>query len=236
MANDKALMSYISSANIACGYHAGDESTIQRTIEYCLEHQVAIGAHPGYQDKENFGRTEMKLSDQALYDLIATQVSLLQKHCKTFQAELHHVKLHGALYNMTAKSEAMSKVFIKVVQDLDSDLVVYGLSGSRTTDLAKHSGLQVASEVFADRAYQDDGSLTPRSEKHALITDQRESLQQVMNMVQHKKVLSYSGKSIALDVDTICLHGDGAHALPFAQTIHEFLTSHSIQIKAPYID
>lgn len=236
MPNDKALMNYISSANIACGYHAGDESTIQRTIEYCLQHKVAIGAHPGFRDRENFGRTEMNLADDELYDLIADQLVLIQKYCKTNEASLHHVKLHGALYNMSAKSERMSEVLVRVIKDLNPNVIVYGLSGSTTIAQSKLAGLQVANEVFADRTYQDNGTLTSRTEKYALITDQEASLKQVMDMVKDKKVLSYSGKVIPLQVETICLHGDGAHALPFAKAIHEFLLSNQIHIHAPQLD
>lgn len=236
MPNDKALMAYISSANIACGYHAGDEDTMQRAIEYCLQHKVAIGAHPGFRDKENFGRTEIQLSNEQLSDLIAEQIVLMQKYCKTMQADLHHIKLHGALYNMTAKSERMSEVVVQVIKDLNPNLIVYGLSGSTTIKQSKMAGLKVANEVFADRTYQDNGTLTPRTEKHALITDQKESLRQVMQMVKEKSVLSYSGKVIPLQVETICLHGDGTHALTFAKVIHEFLLSNHIYIQAPQID
>jgi 5-oxoprolinase (ATP-hydrolysing) subunit A len=236
MPNDKALMTYISSANIACGYHAGDESTIQRTIEYCLQHKVAIGAHPGFRDRENFGRTEMHLADDELYDLIADQLVLVQKYCDAIQAKLHHIKLHGALYNMSAKSERMSEVLLRVIKDLNPNLILYALSGSTTITQAKLAGIKVANEVFADRTYQDDGALTPRTEKHALITDRETSLQQVMKMVKHKQVISYTGKSIPLAVDTICLHGDGEHALPFAKSIHNFLLSNQIYIQAPQLD
>ncbi len=236
MPNDKALMAYISSANIACGYHAGDESTIQRTIEYCLQHKVAIGAHPGFRDRENFGRTEMHLDDDELYDLIADQLVLIQKYCDVMQANLHHIKLHGALYNMSAKSQRMSEVLVRVIKDLNPNLIIYALSGSTTIAQAKRAGLKVANEVFADRTYQEDGTLTPRTARHALISDQRESLRQVMQMVKDKSVLSYTGKSIPLAVDTICLHGDGVHALPFAKAIHEFLLSNQIHIHAPQLD
>jgi UPF0271 protein len=236
MPNDKALMAYISSANIACGYHAGDEDIMQRTIEYCLQHNVAIGAHPGFRDKENFGRTEMQLSNEQLYDLIAEQIVLMQKYCKAMQADLHHVKLHGALYNMTAKSEGMSEVVVQVIKDLNPNLIIYGLSGSTTIKQSKMAGLKVANEVFADRTYQDNGTLTPRTEKHALITDQETSLKQVMDMVKDKNVLSYTGKLIPLEVDTICLHGDGQHALPFTKAIYDFLTSNHIHIQAPQLD
>jgi 5-oxoprolinase (ATP-hydrolysing) subunit A len=236
MPNDKALMTYISSANIACGYHAGDESTIQRTIEYCLEHNVAIGAHPGFRDRENFGRTEVHLADHELYDLIADQLVLIQKYCDVMKAKLHHIKLHGALYNMSAKSERMSAVLTCIIKDLNPNLIVYGLSGSTIITQAKLAGIKVANEVFADRTYQDDGTLTPRTSKHALISDQQESLQQVMKMVKDKNVLSYTGKSIPLAVDTICLHGDGEHALSFAKSIHEFLIDNHIHIQTPQVD
>ncbi len=231
MPNDEALMNYMSSANIACGFHAGTEATMQKTIELCLKHQVAIGAHPGFRDKENFGRVEMSLSSVALQDLIAEQIHLIRKHCASAGARLHHVKLHGALYNMAARSAEISEVFARTVREIDASLIVYGLSGSQTTLQASLQGLITASEVFADRTYQDDGSLTPRTQPNALITNQQASLAQVMMMVKQKRVKAVSGQEISLAVETICLHGDGDHAVSFAQIIRHFLEANAIDIQ-----
>ena len=231
MPHDEALMKYMSSANIACGYHAGNETIMQRTIELCLKHQVAIGAHPGFRDKENFGRVEMSLSAAALQDLIAEQIHIIKKHCISHGVMLHHVKLHGALYNMAARSAEMSEVFARTVKAIDSSLIVYGLSGSHTILQASLQGLPIANEVFADRTYQADATLTPRTQANALIKNQQASLEQVILMVKHQKVKTVSGNEVPLTVDTICLHGDGEHAVSFAQIIKHFLEANNINIQ-----
>ncbi|MDW8332528.1 MAG: 5-oxoprolinase subunit PxpA, partial [Cyclobacteriaceae bacterium] len=150
---DEAVMPWISSANIACGFHAGDVDTIRKTIDLCLQHNVAIGAHPGFDDKPNFGRKEIQLEDDALYGLIQRQLELMQKICDEKKAKLHHVKLHGALYNMAARSRAISKVAVQAVKDFNDKLFFYGLSGSVMTEEARIAGLKAVEEAFADRAY-----------------------------------------------------------------------------------
>lgn len=233
MLTDADIMPYISSANIACGYHAGDEDTMKRTIELCLQHKVAIGAHPGFKDKENFGRLNQQLSDQELYDLVHEQLHILQKLCTEAGTTLHHVKPHGALYNMAAKNQHMSSILAKVVSEVDANLFYYGLSNSYMIIEAKRMGLRTLNEVFADRTYQLDGSLTPRSEKNAMIEDTAAALAQVMQMIQANTVKTIQGKEISLHPQTICLHGDGAHAVDFARIIHETLKNNSIHIQAP---
>jgi len=230
--NDALLMPFISSANIACGYHAGDEDMMKRTIELALQNDVAIGAHPGFADKENFGRTEMHLSNEEVYELVSTQIHLMKQLCDSFGASLHHVKPHGALYNMAAKDPALANSIAKAVKDSDSNLILYGLSGSHLISEAKNIGLATASEVFADRSYQDDGTLTPRSQPGALIEDEKISLQQVMQMVKEQTVTSINKKIIPISAETICIHGDGKHAVAFAKTIHQSLKENKIEIKA----
>ncbi len=229
--NDALLMPYISSANIACGYHAGDESIMKRTIELALVNDVAIGAHPGFNDSANFGRTEMQLSLQAVYDLVAEQLHILAQIAAGFGTQLHHVKPHGALYNMSAKDPALANAVAKAVCDFDSGLVLFGLSGSHSIAAAKSIGLEIAAEVFADRTYQDDGSLTPRSQANALITDENESLQQVLRMIQEQVVISVSGKRVPIHAETICIHGDGKQAVVFAKQIYQTLQTNSIGIQ-----
>lgn len=233
MLTDADIMPFISSANIACGYHAGDDDTMKRTIDLCLQHNVAIGAHPGFKDKENFGRLNQQLSDQELHDLINEQLYILQRFCKEAGAKLHHVKPHGALYNMAAKNQHMSSILAKAVSEINANLCYYGLSNSFMITEAKPMGLKTINEVFADRTYQIDGSLTPRSEKNALIEDTDAALAQVMQMIQINTVKTIQGKEISLHPQTICLHGDGAHAVDFAKIIHQTLKNNSIHIQAP---
>lgn len=232
MPNDAAIMPWISSANIACGFHAGDDQIIADTIALCIKNNVAIGAHPSFKDKANFGRTNMKLSDQDLYELMTLQLFVMDAACRKQQASMHHVKPHGALYNMAAKDEAMSHTIAQAVFDFNPKLIYYGLSGSHMITQAEVIGLKAASEVFADRTYQVDGSLTPRTEKNALIESERESVEQVMRMITKNEVIAANGAHVAILADTICLHGDGAHAAMFAQLIHEKLREEKIQIAA----
>ena len=233
MLTDADIMPFISSANIACGYHAGDEDTMKHTIELCLQHNVAIGAHPGFKDKENFGRLNQQVADQELHDLINEQLYILQNFCKQAGAKLHHVKPHGALYNMAAKNQHMSSILARAISEINKNVLYYGLSNSFMITEAKRIGLRTVNEVFADRTYQLDGSLTPRSEKNALIEDTDAALAQVMQMIQVNTVKTIDGKEISLQPQTICLHGDGAHAVDFAKVIYQTLKNNSIDIQAP---
>jgi 5-oxoprolinase (ATP-hydrolysing) subunit A len=221
--NDELIMPYITSANIACGYHAGDEETMQQTILLAKRYNINIGAHPSFLDRENFGRTEMEKTPAEIYELVWTQINLLQKIAMDNNAQLHHVKPHGALYNMASKDKALAKAIAEAVKDLDNNLVLYGLSNSFLISEAKAIGLKTASEAFADRTYQDDGSLTPRTQQNALIQNTDEAIQQVFMMVNEGKVRTVSGKEIPLVAETICIHGDGKHAVEFAKAINEQL-------------
>ncbi|MFN3299731.1 MAG: 5-oxoprolinase subunit PxpA [Sediminibacterium sp.] len=229
--NDKALMKFISSANIACGYHAGDINTIKSTIAYCVENGVAIGAHPGFNDKANFGRTEMQLSDCELYDLVAEQITLMQETCKKMGASLHHVKPHGALYNMAAKNATMSYIIAGVIKELEPQLVLYGLSNSYMISEAEALHIKTASEVFADRTYNAKGQLTPRSEPNAMIHTTENALAQVLKMIEHKTVIATDGSVVPLEAETICIHGDGDHAVSFATSIYTAMHANNILIK-----
>jgi 5-oxoprolinase (ATP-hydrolysing) subunit A len=224
MLTDADIMPFINSANIACGYHAGDHDTMLRTATLALQHGVAIGAHPGFADKENFGRKEQQLSDAAFYDLIASQLSIMLDVCRSLGVRMKHVKPHGALYNMAAKSEALSSIIAQAIKDTDPALCLFGLSNSWLIKAATAAGLKTASEVFADRTYQDDGSLTPRNMPNALIEDEEQSMQQVIQMVTKQQVIAVSGKTIPLTAETICLHGDGAHAVQFAKAVYHTLS------------
>jgi 5-oxoprolinase (ATP-hydrolysing) subunit A len=218
--NDELIMPFITSANIACGYHAGDAATMQQTVQLCLKYNVAIGAHPSFLDRKNFGRTEMNVTDEEVYDLVTQQLLILNEAIDSFNTKLHHVKPHGALYNISAKDPAIAKAIAKAVKDYDSSLTLFGLSGSHSINEAKAIDLQTASEIFADRTYQDDGSLTPRSQPNALIEDTGKAVQQVLQMIKEGRVTTVSGKKIPIAAETICIHGDGKHAVEFAKAIH----------------
>jgi len=233
MPNDAALMDHITSANIACGFHAGDSATMQQTVNMAIEKGVAIGAHPGLPDLQNFGRVEMNLSPAEAYQITIHQIGALDFFIKQAGVKLHHVKPHGALYNMAARDAALAKAIAQAVYDYDPRLILYALSGSEMIAAAWQMGLATASEVFADRTYQDDGSLTPRSQSNALITDEQQSITQVLMMVKRQQVISVNNNPVPLKAETLCLHGDGAHAVSFAKAISARLKSEFIAIKAP---
>ena len=216
---DALIIPYITSANIACGYHAGDEETMRHTILRAKKFNVNIGAHPSFLDRENFGRTEMNSSPNEVYDLVQKQIKNLQKIASDNNAQLHHVKPHGALYNMAARNKALARAIADAVKDIDQNLVLYGLSNSFLISEAKKIGLKTASEVFADRTYQDDGTLTPRTQPNALIENTDEAIQQVLMMVNEGKVKAVSGTEIHIVAETICVHGDGKYAVEFAKAI-----------------
>jgi 5-oxoprolinase (ATP-hydrolysing) subunit A len=220
MGNEKELMPFISSANIACGYHAGDAATIKEVINLCLQYNVNVGAHPSFFDKENFGRTTMQLSPQEIYTIVTDQLKIINTIAMECGATLHHVKPHGALYNMAAKDIVTAIAIANAVKDFDERLIYYGLSGSVMIAAAEKIGLQTANEIFADRAYQADGTLTPRTQPNALINDKAAMLHYVMQMINENKVTAITGEQIFIKAETICIHGDGEHVVEFAKTIH----------------
>jgi 5-oxoprolinase (ATP-hydrolysing) subunit A len=228
---DLALLPWISSMNIACGFHAGDPHTMHELVAAALKAGVAIGAHPSYNDRDNFGRSGMVLSPEKVYDLVLYQVGALQAFLQVHATSLHHVKPHGALYNMAAADTVLATAICQAVKDLDENLLLYGLSGSLLISTALDMGLPTASEVFADRTYRNDGSLTPRSEANALIEEDAVAIAQVLQMVQEGIVHTTTGNKVAITAETICIHSDGAHALAFAQQIHHTLKQHGIEIK-----
>jgi len=230
--NDELIMPFISSANIACGYHAGDEKTIWKTIELALKYKVAVGAHVSFLDRENFGRSEMKLPAAEVYDLITQQLIIIKEIADSFSLKLNHVKPHGALYNMAAKDAGLAHGIASAIKDFDERLLLFGLSGSHSINEARAIGLRTVSEVFADRTYRDDGSLTPRSQPNALIEDLEKSIKQVLQMINHRTVTTTSGKTIPIVSETICIHSDGKHAAAFAKNIFENLKQNNIAIQS----
>jgi 5-oxoprolinase (ATP-hydrolysing) subunit A len=221
--NEEELMPFINSANIACGYHAGDADTMLRVIQLCLQHGVHIGAHPSFFDRVNFGRTAIQLQVAEIYSLITEQLKTINAIALKCGAKLHHVKPHGALYNMAAADSVLANVIAQAVKDFDASLIYYGLSGSVMIGEANKLGLKTANEVFADRTYQDDGALTSRNKPNALLTDINNVQQQVMKFAKENKVTTVSGKDIFLQADTICIHGDGIHAVDFARAVYKQL-------------
>lgn len=221
--NDEAIMPFITSANIACGYHAGDAETMRSTMLLAKKHSVNIGAHPSFPDKENFGRKEMPFLPQDVYHLVMEQLKMFQIVAEECDAAFHHVKPHGALYNMAAREQVLANAFVLAVKDFNGHLLVYGFSNSFLISEAKRSGLPTKNEVFADRTYQDDGNLTPRTQPNALIEDENQVVQQVMQMIQKKTVTTVSGKEIPIIAETVCVHGDGKQAVPFARAIFNAL-------------
>lgn len=236
MDNDASLVSWISSANIACGGHAGDKGSMKKTVELAISHHVAIGAHPSYPDRENFGRTDLlgtTVSMNDIHSIIVEQVQSLVEVCNEFNVRVTHVKPHGALYNRSARDPDLALAILEAIKACDDNLLVYGLSGSIMADMANRAGMKFVHEVFADRTYQPDGTLTPRTSADALITDHQQSLQQVLQMLKENRVRSVDGRLIPIKAESVCIHGDGVHAVEFASAIRRLLESEGIQIKSP---
>jgi len=227
--NEREIMPYISSANIACGQHAGDEQTMRQVIGLCIEFGVAIGAHPSFPDREFFGRRNMELPATQVEELVTQQITRLSELAKEFGASIKHVKPHGALYNMAAKNSELATAISRAVFHFDSNLILFGLSGSCMSDAAAEIGLKFYHEVFADRTYIKDGSLTPRSFPHALIENPLESADQAFRLATNAGILA-EGEWIYPKADSICIHGDGALATVFAKSIHQKLKSEGITI------
>lgn len=221
--HDAELMPLITSANIACGAHAGDEASMRQCIALALRHGVAIGAHPGYADRDYFGRRELTLSIPEVFQLVQDQVRLLQALATVHGASLSHVKPHGALYNQAARDPLLATAIAEAIRQLDSSLVVFGLAGSELPRAARAIGLRAAEEVFADRTYRANGSLTERNRPDALIEDPAVACEQVMRMIREGVVRTIDGTDFPVHADTVCLHGDGPGAVAFARRLHDAL-------------
>jgi len=232
MGSDLEILQFVTSANIACGFHAGDPATMHKTVQAALAKGVAIGAHPGLPDLQGFGRRSMALAPNEAYDIVVYQVGALAGFAKALGGKLSHVKAHGALYNMAAKDFDLSEAIAKAVRDVDPELVLFGLSGSQTIQAAERVGLRAAAEVFADRTYQDDGSLTPRSAAGALIEDAETAVRQAKRLVMEAQVRSINGRDLRMRADTLCIHGDQVRALAFAKRIRAELEREGVAIAA----
>ncbi len=230
MGQDAALMESISSANVACGFHAGDPGAIRVTIGLARQKGVAIGAHPGFPDLVGFGRREMKATPGEVEDLVLYQVSAVAGMAAAQGMRLQHVKAHGALYNLACRDRALADAIAKAVAALDRSLILFGLPNSELLRAGAAAGLQVAAEVFADRAYDPDGSLTPRSEPGSVIHDTRKVVERAVKMVCDRKVIAVDGSTIELQADTICLHGDTPGAADHARAVRKGLEAAGIRI------
>ncbi|CAG9619963.1 LamB/YcsF family protein [Sutcliffiella rhizosphaerae] len=229
--NDQEVLKYISSANVACGYHAGDHNVLLHTVKAATELGVSIGAHPGFPDLAGFGRRELNMHPSEIYNLIVYQIGAIQAAATVHGTKVNHVKPHGALYNLASKNERIATAIAKAIYHVNPELILFGLAGSQLVKAGQRAGLQVASEVFADRTYQPDGTLTPRSEQNAMIHDEDVAVERVLRMVNEGKVTAVDGQDIAIKADTICVHGDEPKALDFVKKLREKLLAEKVTIK-----
>jgi 5-oxoprolinase (ATP-hydrolysing) subunit A len=232
MGQDEAILDLITSANIACGFHAGDPATMARTLQLAAARGVALGAHPSLPDLQGFGRRTMAITPAEARGLILYQVGALDAFARAAGTRLRHVKPHGALYNMAAKDEALAAAIAGAIRDFDPTLILVGLSGSASIQAGQALGLTCASEVFADRGYEADGSLSPRGQPGAMITDADVAVARVLRMVLEGRVESRTGGDVALQADTVCLHGDQPEALAFTRRLRSALEQASVKVRA----
>lgn len=232
LGDDAELLRLVTSANIACGFHAGDPATMRRTVETALGNGVRIGAHPGLDDLGGFGRRRIAITPEEAYELVLYQTGALDAFIRAAGGRLRHVKPHGALYNMAAENYHLALGIARAVRDYDPGLILFGLAGSRSIAAARELGLRVAEEVFADRTYQADGSLTPRGHPHALVTDPRAACARVLRMITEGVVTSIDGADFQITADTVCIHGDTPGAVGFARSLRRMLEEAGVTLRA----
>jgi UPF0271 protein len=233
LGDDAAVMRAISSANVAAGFHAGDPAVLRHTIRLAREHGVAVGAHPGLPDLNGFGRREMRLTPGEAEDLVLYQVAAVAGVAVAEGVQLRHVKPHGALFNMAATDPELAAAIARAVAAFDRRLILFGLAGSALIDEGRRAGLQVAAEVFADRAYQPDGTLVPRGRPGALIADEGQVVERALAMIVRRSVTAIDGSPIAVTADTICVHGDTPGAAAMASRLRGALTAAGITVQPP---
>ncbi|GAB7534377.1 5-oxoprolinase subunit PxpA [Burkholderia sp. 22PA0099] len=230
---DEALLDLVTSANIACGWHAGGAPAMRDCVRWAVERHVAIGAHPSFLDPENFGRKEMDLPPSEIYAGVLYQLGALAAITRAEGGRLAHVKPHGALYNQAARDPQIAEAVVAAIRDFDPSLAVFGLANSGFVAAARQAGLTAVEEVFADRGYRADGSLVPRSQPGALVHDEAQMLARTLEMVRGRQVQAVTGEWVPLNAQTVCLHGDGPHALAFAQRIRAALEQAGVMLTAP---
>lgn len=227
---DDEIIKLVSSVNIACGWHAGDPNVMARTVKKAIENNVAIGCHPGFPDLMGFGRRKMEVDPYDLKNYVKYQIGALRAFVDAEGGVIQHVKPHGAMYNMAAKDESLANAIAEAIYEVDPKIILLGLSGSEMILRAKAKGLQTANEVFADRAYQSDGTLVPRSQEGAVIHDTNKAIDQVMQMVKQGTVRAITGEIIKINAESICVHGDNVKALEFVNSIRKELIAEKIDI------
>ncbi len=228
---DPDLLEIVNSANVACGYHAGDEETMSQVIEISKKNGVSIGAHPSFNDPENFGRERMNLSTSEIKKLITDQYEILQKIALKHGENVSHIKPHGALNNMACEDIELATVLAKTIKDINKDLIYLVPTGSKMQEAAKKLDMKFACEIFADRNYEDDGNLVSRKKSHALITDPEQAKKHVLKMVKSQSLNCHSGKQIPCEIDSVCIHGDNLSSLETAKSIKENLAENGLELK-----
>jgi UPF0271 protein len=229
--NDPALLEIVNSANVACGYHAGDKETMREVIKISKNRGVSIGAHPSFNDPDNFGRERMNLSENEIRKLIIDQYEILQKIAQENNENVTHMKPHGALNNMACEDIDLATILAKVIYEIDKDLIYLVPTGSKMEKAAKNLNMKIACEIFADRNYEDDGNLVSRKKPHALITDPEQAKKHVLSMVQNQAINCHSGKQIPCEIDSVCIHGDNESSLATAKSIRDNLLENKLNLK-----
>ena len=228
--NDPLLLKIVNSANIACGYHAGDKPTMEKTIEISKENNVSIGAHPSFNDLENFGRKRLNLPSNEVAKLIIDQINILSDIANKMKVKVTHVKPHGALNNMACENYELAKIISESIIKVNKELIFLVPTGSQMEKAGKKLGMKIAAEIFADRNYEDDGNLVSRSKENAMITDPEIAKKHVIKMVENQALNCYSGKQIPCEIDSICVHGDGKSAVNTAKQIREGLIKSGVTL------
>ena len=228
---DPDLLEIVNSANVACGYHAGDEATMNEVVQISKKNGVSIGAHPSFNDPENFGRSRINLSENEIKKLIIDQYEILQKIALKHGENVTHIKPHGALNNMACEDINLANILAKTIYSIDKELIYLVPTGSKMEIAAKKLNMKIACEIFADRSYEDDGNLVSRKKSHALITDPEEAKKHVLTMVKEQALNCYSGKKIPCEIDSVCIHGDNVSSLATAKSIRENLIENDLVLK-----
>ena len=229
--NDPELLNIVNSANIACGYHAGDEETMNMVIKISKSNGVSIGAHPSFNDPENFGRKRINLTSSEINKLITNQYEILQKVAQKHNEKVTHIKPHGALNNMACENFELANTIAKAINNIDKNIIFLVPTGSQMEIAAKKLNMKIACEIFADRNYEDDGNLVSRSKEHALITDPKIAKKHVLSMIKNQALNCFSGKQMPCEIDSVCIHGDNQSSLATAKSIRENLMSNGLTLK-----
>jgi len=229
--NDPDLLNIVNSANIACGYHAGDEATMNKVIDISIKNDVSIGAHPSFNDPDNFGRKRMNLNSSEVRKLIFDQYEILQTVASKYSENVTHIKPHGALNNMACEDIDLATTIAKAINEISKDMIYLVPTGSKMETAAKKLNMKIACEIFADRNYEDDGNLISRSKPNALITDPEKAKTHVLQMIKNQTINCFSGKQISCEIDSVCIHGDNKSSLATAKSIKENLIENKLILK-----